>query len=151
MEAGLIKAMMNGDLPGVPVMHFGVVDVRDVVDLHLRAMLHPDAAGRRFIAGKGSSSLFGVANILREHVPAFANRLPARELTVEEVREAAKTEPALREAALLEGRIPVIGNDRARSVLGWEPRDVTDTIVATADALIELDAVTVPGNDSPRS
>lgn len=29
----------------VPVMHFGVVDVRDVVDLHLRAMLHPDAAG----------------------------------------------------------------------------------------------------------
>ncbi|MEU2109445.1 hypothetical protein [Streptomyces sp. NPDC019507] len=54
---------MNGNLHVVPVMHFGVVDVCDAVDLHLRAMLHPDAAGRRFIPVKGSSSLFGVANI----------------------------------------------------------------------------------------
>ncbi|MFD8778435.1 NAD-dependent epimerase/dehydratase family protein [Streptomyces sp. NPDC059916] len=40
---GLIKALMAGEMSVVPVWNFGVVDVRDVVDLHLRAMLHPKA------------------------------------------------------------------------------------------------------------
>jgi dihydroflavonol-4-reductase len=114
-----------------------VVDVRDVVDLHLRAMVHPKAAGERFLAVGGPSiSLFGMARILREHVPAAAAGLPAKEMTIEQVREAARTEPALRDAAALQGRIPVISNAKARSVLGWRPRDVVETIVATADSVL---------------
>jgi dihydroflavonol-4-reductase len=148
---GLIKALMAGEMSVVPVWNFGVVDVRDVVDLHLRAMLHPKAAGERFLANSGSSSLFIIANILREHFPAAADRLPDTELTIEQVREAAKTEPALRDAAVLGGRIPDISNDKARSVLGWKPRDVSDTIAATAESLIQLGAVTLPGNGSPTS
>ncbi|MFD9028332.1 hypothetical protein [Streptomyces parvulus] len=58
------------------IMYFGVVDVRDVVDLHLGAMVHPKAAGERF--------------------PWAADLLPSVELTIEQVREAAKTAPALR-------------------------------------------------------
>ncbi|WP_371600154.1 NAD-dependent epimerase/dehydratase family protein [Streptomyces sp. NBC_00564] len=141
---GLVKALMAGALSVVPVWNFGVVDVRDVVDLHLRAMLHPKAAGERFLANSGSSSLFKIANILREQFPAAADRLPATELTIEQVREAAKTEPALKDAAVLEGRIPNISHEKASSVLGWKPLDVRDTIVATAEALIELGAVTLP-------
>ncbi len=34
----------------VPRHRFGVADVRDVVDLHLRAMATPEAAGKRFLA-----------------------------------------------------------------------------------------------------
>ncbi|MEV5169594.1 hypothetical protein AB0L10_00530 [Streptomyces flaveolus] len=77
-----------------------------------------------------------MAQVLREHFPAAAGLLPATELTIEQVREAAKTEPALRDAAALRGRIPVISNEKARSVLGWEPRDIVETIVATADSQI---------------
>ncbi|MGW0791714.1 NAD-dependent epimerase/dehydratase family protein [Streptomyces sp. NPDC002911] len=147
---GLVSGMLTGQMPVVPIMHFGVVDVRDVVDLHLRAMLHPEAAGERFIAVSGPSiSLFDVAEILREHFPAAAGLLPSAELTVAQVQEAAVTEPALREAALLRGRIPVISNEKARSVLGWAPRDVTETIVATADGQIRL-GLSLPRNDSLR-
>ncbi|MGW3865477.1 NAD-dependent epimerase/dehydratase family protein [Streptomyces sp. NPDC005047] len=136
---GLVKRMLAGRMPVVPIMYFGVVDVRDVVDLHLRAMVHPKAAGERFLAVGGPSvSLFGMARILREHFPAAADLLPSVELTVEQVREAAKTTPALRDAAALHGRIPVISNEKARSVLGWEPRNVRETIVATADSQIRL-------------
>ncbi|MEY9835765.1 NAD-dependent epimerase/dehydratase family protein [Streptacidiphilus sp. EB103A] len=148
---GLIRALLAGEMSVVPVWNFGVVDVRDVVDLHLRAMLHPNAAGERFLANSGSSSLFKIANILREQFPAAADRLPATELTIEQVREAAKTEPALKDAAVLEGRIPDISHKKASSVLGWEPMDVRDTIVATADALIELGAVTLPEPGSSTS
>ncbi|MGW2776437.1 NAD-dependent epimerase/dehydratase family protein [Streptomyces olivaceoviridis] len=138
-SVGLVRNMLTGRMPVVPIMYFGVVDVRDVVDLHLRAMLHPKAAGERFIAVGGPSiSLFGMARVLREHFPAAAGLLPSAELTIEQVREAAKTEPALRDAAALGGRIPVISNEKARSVLGWEPRDIVETIVATADSQIRL-------------
>ncbi|MGW8743951.1 NAD-dependent epimerase/dehydratase family protein [Streptomyces sp. NPDC055794] len=138
-SVGLVKRMLAGQMPVVPIMYFGVVDVRDVVDLHLRAMVHPKAAGERFLAVGGPSvSLFGMAQILREHFPAAADLLPAVELTVEQVREAAKTTPALQDAAALNGRIPVISNEKARSALGWEPRNVRETIVATADSQIRL-------------
>ncbi|RRR85824.1 NAD-dependent epimerase/dehydratase family protein [Streptomyces sp. RP5T] len=135
---GLVENMLSGRMPVVPLMYFGVVDVRDVVDLHLRAMVHPKAAGERFLAVGGPSiSLFGMARILREHVPDAAARLPVKEMTIEQVIEAARTEPALRDAAALRGRIPVISNAKARAVLDWKPRDVVETIGATADSLLE--------------
>src|SRR5262245_26431335 len=45
----LIARLLNG-MPGAPQIYFAVVDVRDVADLHLRAMTHPAAKGERFIA-----------------------------------------------------------------------------------------------------
>lgn len=84
-----------------------------------------------------------MAQILRERFPSAAGLLPSAELTIAQVREVAKTEPTLREAAGLQGRIPVISNEKARSMLGWEPRDVSETIVATAEGQIRL-GLTLP-------
>jgi nucleoside-diphosphate-sugar epimerase len=141
-STGLVKAFLDGTMPVVPRMYFGVVDVRDVVDLHLRAMLSPDAAGRRFLAvGDRSVSFFEMGRILARHLPEFAGRVPSTELTDDQVREAAKTNPAMRDAAGLRGQIPVISNARARTVLGWEPRAVETTIADTADSLLGLGVV----------
>ncbi|MFK4246215.1 NAD-dependent epimerase/dehydratase family protein [Micromonospora chokoriensis] len=141
-STGLVQAFLTGAMPVVPRMHFGVVDVRDVVDLHLRAMVHPDAAGERFIGVGGPSiSFLDMAQMLARHLPSMADRVPARELTDEEVLRAAATEPALREAAALGGQVPVISNDKARTVLGWRPRPVQTTITETADSLIKLGLV----------
>ena len=46
----LIKAMLDGTMTVAPRARFGVVDVRDVADLHIRAMAAPEAAGKRFLA-----------------------------------------------------------------------------------------------------
>jgi nucleoside-diphosphate-sugar epimerase len=48
-----VLRMMNGALPGSPRLCLNIVDVRDVADLHLRAMLHPAANGERFLAVAG--------------------------------------------------------------------------------------------------
>ena len=37
----IVQRILNGSMPGLPHMTFGVVDVRDVADLHLRAMTTP--------------------------------------------------------------------------------------------------------------
>ena len=61
----LIKRLMNA-MPGAPRIYFGVVDVRDVADLQLRAMTHPASKSERFIAVSGNAiSMVDIARILR--------------------------------------------------------------------------------------
>ena len=46
----VVRRLMNGEIPGLPKLSLGAVDVRDVADLHLRAMTDPAAKGERFLA-----------------------------------------------------------------------------------------------------
>src|SRR5579872_4819373 len=62
----LVQRLMDGALPGCPRLYFGVVDVRDVADLHVRAMTHPGAKGERFLAVAGDfMSILDIAQVLR--------------------------------------------------------------------------------------
>lgn len=134
---GLVKGMLEGAMPAVPRVSFGVADVRDVADLHVLAMTDPAAAGERFIAtGDSLSSFFDIAQVLREHLgDAAGSKLPIVELTDDQVRELAKTTPALKEAVTQLGRHLVISNRKAKTVLGWTPRTADETIVDTAESL----------------
>lgn len=135
----LIKALMDGDMPGTPRMYFAVVDVRDTADLHLRAMTSPDAAGRRFLAAAGDTlSLYDIALTLRERLGKRAHRVPSEILPDEVVRQAAEHNPAMREAADNLGKVRRVSNEKARRVLGWNPRSSEDTVTATAESLIGL-------------
>lgn len=136
---GIVKAMLDGALPAVPPMHFGVVDVRDVADVHVRAMTHPAAAGERFIAsGPETASFRRIAQILVDRMGDAAARVSTVELSAGEVR----SNPAFREAAGQLGRIPVVHTEKARTLLGWRPRDLETTIVDTAASLIRFGLVT---------
>jgi nucleoside-diphosphate-sugar epimerase len=137
-STALVKTMLDGAMPAVPRMYFGVVDVRDVADLHVRAMRHPAAAGERFLANSGDTiSFLRFAEILREHLGAAAVKAPKQELTDEQVR----TIPDLRETVKHLGVIPVVHTEKARTVLGWTPRDPVEAIIATADSVIRLGLV----------
>jgi dihydroflavonol-4-reductase len=118
----LTKAMLDGTMPVVRRQRFGVADVRDVADLHIRAMATPEAAGKRFLAlADGPTiSFLEMAQILRERLGALAERVPTE--------EAPGPEPP---------RL-IIHNDRAREELGWRPRPAETTIVETAESLRDL-------------
>ena len=95
----VIRRMMVGGMPGVPRLCFGVVDVRDVAALHLRAMTHPGAAGERFLCGAGDFvSLIEIARTLREALGAA--RVPTRELPDWLLRGAALFSRSVREITL---------------------------------------------------
>ena len=115
----LTKAMLDGTMPVVRRQRFGVADVRDVADLHIRAMAVPGAAGKRFLAlADGPTiSFLDMARILREWLGPLADRVPTEEAPGPEV-------PRL-----------IIHNDRARDELGWRPRPAAATIVETAESL----------------
>jgi nucleoside-diphosphate-sugar epimerase len=105
-----------------PRARMGVVDVRDVADLHIRAMATPEAAGRRFlgVADGPTTSYLGVAEVLRRRLGPLAARVPTQEAPGADLPR------------------PVIHNDRARHELGWRPRPVETTIVESAESLRDL-------------
>jgi dihydroflavonol-4-reductase len=134
----LIKRLMNG-MPGAPRIYFGVVDVRDVADLHLRAMTHPSAKGERFIAVSGDSiSMVEIARMLRSRLGVSARRVPRFQLPDWLVRLASKRDPSVRQLLPLIGTIRNATSEKARRVLGWSPRSNEEALVDTAESLIRF-------------
>jgi nucleoside-diphosphate-sugar epimerase len=137
----LIKRLLKG-MPGCPQLYFGVVDVRDVADLHLRAMTSPAAAGERFIAVSGECmSMLEIARLLRARLGAAARKVPTRGLPNWLVRLAARFDPAMQQLLPLLGRIRNATSEKARRVLQWSPRSREDAVVATAESLVRLGLV----------
>jgi len=118
----LIEMMLDGKMPLVPRQRFGLVDVRDVADLHLRAMATPEARGKRFLglADGPTLTFLGIAEVLRERLGPLADLVPTQEVPGDEP-------PPM-----------VIHNDRARRELGWRPRPAETTIVESAECLRDL-------------
>lgn len=141
---GLVKAMLDGDMPAAIPQRFGVVDVRDVADIHVRAMTNPAAPGERFIATADgpSVSFLDVAGILRNGLGSAADRAPVTAMTDDDVRTLAETVPEMRESLSQLGQNPVIHNDKAKTVLGWTPRPIDETILASARSLHQFGLLT---------
>ncbi|WP_228555841.1 NAD-dependent epimerase/dehydratase family protein [Catenulispora pinisilvae] len=118
----LIKAMLDGTMPIAPRARFGVADVRDVADLHLRAMAAPQAAGKRYLAVSDGPTLsyVEVAAILRRRLGDLAALAPTTEADGPDLPR------------------PIIHNDRARAELGWRPRPAETAVVEGAESLRDL-------------
>ncbi len=135
----LVLRLLKGAAPGLPKITFGLVDVRDVADLHLRAMTEARAAGERFLAvADGMLAIPQIAALLRERLGPAARKVPTRVLPDWMVRVAAAADPSLREMARRLGNHREVSNQKAKRLLGWKPRSNEEAIMATADSLIEL-------------
>jgi nucleoside-diphosphate-sugar epimerase len=135
----LVEKMLNGALPGVPRMCFGVVDVRDVADLHLRAMTNPAAKGERFLAVSGDFMwLIEIARALKEQMGEQARRVPTRQLPGWLVRLARFKDPAVKQIIPELGKWKNATSDKAQKTLGWSPRSREESVVATGQSLVRL-------------
>ena len=135
----LVKRLMDGEMPGCPNLRFGVVDVRDVADLHLLAMTNPAAKGERFLAVAGDfMSVPEMAAMLRERMGAAGRYIPTRTLPDWLVKLVAKFDSAVSQIVPELGKYKNATNAKARRVLGWAPRSNEESLVATAESLIKL-------------
>jgi nucleoside-diphosphate-sugar epimerase len=135
----LVQRLMDGALPGCPQLYFGAVDVRDVAGLHLSAMTDPAARGERFLAVAGDfMSFLEIARVLKSRMGAAAKRVPTRQLPNWMVRLVALRDPAAKLILPELGKVKNATNEKARRMLGWAPRSREDSIVATAESLVQL-------------
>ncbi len=135
----IVKRMLDGALPAVPRLVFGVVDVRDVADLHLMAMTHPDAAGERYLAVAGEFvSLRDIGLMLRRRLGDDARRVPTRELPDWLLRVLALFDKSVGQVVPELGKRKNATSAKAQRELGWTPRSAEDAVVATAESLRRL-------------
>lgn len=137
----LVRGLLAGG-PGIPDLWFGVVDVRDVADLHVRALEAPDAAGQRYIAwGDGPISMVEIAAVLRGRLGERARLVPRRRLPSWLVRVAGRFAPEVGDLVPLLGQRRAATSARARRELGWTSRPWEATIVEAAESLFDLGVV----------
>lgn len=135
----MVRQLLDGRVPGLPRLGFGVVDVRDVADLHLRAMTHPAAAGERFLAIAGDfMRLRDMALVLRSRLGDDARKVPTRELPDWMVRLVGRFDSGVGQVATELGTNKNATSAKARSLLDWQPRSREDALVASAEALVRL-------------
>jgi dihydroflavonol-4-reductase len=135
----LIQRLMSGGVPGSPRLSFGVVDVRDVADLHIRAMTHPAAKGERFLATAGDFMLIrDIAMVLKQRMGAAGDKVPTRQLPNWLIRVAALRDPAVKQILPELGKLKNGTNEKSKRVFGWTPRSSEEAIIATAESLLQL-------------
>jgi len=137
----LVERLLSGRAPGLPRLGFSIVDVRDVADLHIRAMIAPEAAGQRFIAASDFAWLADVAALLRARLGEAANKVPTRKVPDFVLRLAALFDKSLAAVAPRLGERRTFSSAKAQKMLGWRPRPLEETVLDCARSLIATGAV----------
>jgi len=137
----VLQRLLKGALPAIPRIGFSIVDVRDLVDLQVRAMLAPEASGERFIATSDFFWLREIAALLRSELGPAGAKVPSRALPDLVVRAFAFIDFEARFVAPSLGKKQLFSSMKARRILGSRFRAAHDTIVDGARSLIEMGAV----------
>lgn len=132
----VVRQLLAGKLPGCPDFGFGIVDVRDVADMHVRALVQPGLAGERFICAGRFMKMIEVARVLKGGMGDQARKVPVRGLPNWLVRVSALFNPQVRAVVGELGNVRDASSAHAREVLGWTPRPEEDTILDCARSLI---------------
>ena len=113
----IVKGIIGGTTTESPAFTFGVVDVRDVADIHIKAMLHPKANGQRFLAtSEGVMSVYDVAQLIKTERPELAANIADMQQTDE--------------AFYIQ-----MSNRKAVEILGWDPKSRQSAILESVDSL----------------
>jgi dihydroflavonol-4-reductase len=124
----IVRKLLDRAMPGVPRIHFGLVDVRDVATAHVLAMTSDKAAGQRFILSSDAAWMREIAEVLAQG----GYRVPTRELPNFMVRIAGLFDPTIRMIVKDLGKPFLITSEKAQRLLGWSGRSMKEMALDTA-------------------
>jgi nucleoside-diphosphate-sugar epimerase len=136
----VIQRLLDG-MPAVPKLGFTFVDVRDVADLHIRAMTDPKAAGERFIAAGNFAWMADLATLLRARLGKDAAKVPTGKVPDFVIRIAGLFDKDLGSVTPNLGHKHDYSSEKAQRMLGWKPRPLEETVLDCARSLIATGAV----------
>ncbi|MBC7520099.1 MAG: aldehyde reductase [Sandarakinorhabdus sp.] len=139
----VVRKLLGGELPGCPRLGFPLVDVRDIADIHIRAMVAPAMNGERFLAAGKFLWMKDIAEILKIRLGAQARKVPTRALPDFLVKLSALIDPTVRMVIPELGKQRICDASHAAAVLGWRPRPIEETITECAQSLIAAGLVKV--------
>jgi nucleoside-diphosphate-sugar epimerase len=132
----IIRRLLQGQPPALPRLAFNIVDVRDLADLHIRAMTSSEAPGQRFIAMGDTLWYREMAAVLRERLGQGAAKVPSAAMPDLVARGLAAVSPQMKALLPLLGRTQKFTSQNARRRLGFAPRPAADTVADTGASLV---------------
>ncbi|MFT4031599.1 MAG: aldehyde reductase [Siphonobacter sp.] len=118
----LLKNLLDGKMKAVPNLYMNIIDVRDVADLHIRAMTNPNANGQRFLAlAGGKMSLPEIAVLLKEKMPEISQKVSTKKVPDWVIKVGGLFSPKLKNVASMMKTSRNVSNEKAKRILGWQP------------------------------
>ncbi|MBL1226620.1 SDR family oxidoreductase [Enterococcus sp. BWR-S5] len=135
----LLTNLLNGSTKRIADIPLNIVDVRDVAELHIRAMVTPEAKGQRFIASAdGQISMVEIAQLIRRERPELADKIPTRKLPNILIEAGAMVNQHAREGKLFLDMNRNVSNEKAKKILGWQPLSTQEqATLAAVDSLVK--------------
>lgn len=139
----VVRQLLDGKVPMCPDVGFGLIDVRDVADLHYRALTAPAIRDERYVCSGPFLKMIEVANILTDNLGDKARKVPTRRMPDWLLKGLAIFRPELRQLVAELGNVRGGDSSHAMTTLGWTMRSPEEAILATANSLIERGIVKV--------
>jgi len=129
----MMTAMIGGKMPMIPDLSMGMVDVRDVARLHVKAMIADGAAGKRFIAATAEPiEMAIVASVLRQ---AGYTKVPFRRAPTLLLKLIGLFDGEVRGMLPFIGKAAAFDNAATFSVLQWQPTPLETSFQEMAAAI----------------
>lgn len=133
----ILVRMLQGKYPGVPLLGFPCVDVRDVAALHWDAFENPVSFGKRYPAVATSLWFHEIAEMLRQASPRYKSKVSSTQLPDWFVRIFALFDKPTRMILPEIGFLPEVSNASSVKDLGFMPMPIARSIRDSADSIIE--------------
>lgn len=139
----LVKQLLEGKVPMCPDVGFGIIDVRDVADMHYRALTADGIRDERFVCSGPFLKFIDVAEVLTANLGEQARKVPTRRMPDWLLKTLAIFRPELKQVVAELGNVRGGDSSHAMQRLGWTMRPPEEAILATAHSLIERGIVKV--------
>ena len=138
-SVSIVQRLLTAKDPMIPNFGFPIVDVRDVAEMHVRALQSDESGGKRILAVDGFLWFMDIAKMLKAQFPdRKIVTLPAPNFVV---RLLAIFDKSIRQVVPILGKKIEVSNARAQSILGMKFIPAADSIQETAAFLVENDLV----------
>ena len=136
----LLKHLLDGSMKVVPNIPLNIVDVRDVAELHIRAMTSPKANGERFIAtADGQISMPEIAALLKNKMPDISKNISTKKVPNWVLNIASLFNSQAKTGAMFLKVNRNVSNAKAKQILDWIPiADNEQAIVASVESMIKF-------------
>jgi len=133
----LITRFLTNNMPGVPTLHLGFVDVRDVATAHVVAMTSLAAAGNRYICSAGELWFSEVAEILSKEFSPKGYKITKTVIPKALLWLISWWDGEIASILPLVGQAMSFDNGKIQEELGIEFQDLPNSILEMAYSLIK--------------
>ena len=139
-----VRKLLMREVPLLPDLGWAAVDVRDVAELHVRALEVPEAAGHRFPLGSDHFTLSDVAAVLAPHFRPKGYRVPRWRMPNWMVKIGARFDPQIHLALHDLAKFERVDTSTTKAILGWKPRPVDRALIDMGESLIAKNLLSPP-------